>query len=122
MGNSQLLGALLCSSMAHLSAPASQGMQRVYGGMRLSGIGWGLHGPGCSHLQNVEQESERRGKQVGRHVGAEMSPLQAAPVILQDMPLRLVSQEEEGKDPEDMSSFLYQLVKAVIASLPVLDN
>ena len=69
--------------------------------------GRGLHRHGCSQVRNGEQELERRGKQVGRHVGAEMSPLQAAPVILQDMPLPLVSREEEGKDPEDTNSFLY---------------
>ncbi|XP_009705679.1 PREDICTED: bone morphogenetic protein 2-like [Cariama cristata] len=29
--------------------------------MQLSGTGWRLRGPSCSRLQNVEQESERRG-------------------------------------------------------------
>lgn len=72
------------------------------------------HGPGggMGPAAPMYKTGGRRGKQMGRNVGAEMSPLQAAPVILQDTSLPLASREEEGKDPEDMNSFLYQLTQA----------
>ncbi|XP_009321291.1 PREDICTED: bone morphogenetic protein 4-like [Pygoscelis adeliae] len=80
--------------MAPPSAQASQ-EDAACRGMRPSGTGWGLHGPGCSHLQNVEQESERRGKQVSVYQVLEKSEPDA-PGGKKLLAARLVSLQGSG--------------------------
>lgn len=75
------------------------------GGMDVAVWHWGhTDRAGCSHPQNVEQESGGRGNRGGGCVGMEVSPWQEAP--------QLASREGKGKEPQDGNSFLWWLTQA----------
>lgn len=90
MGNSQLPGPSVCPNI-----PGGCGVWRDGCGC----LAPGPHRAGCSHPQNVEQESGGRGNRGGRCVGMEVSPWQEAP--------QLASREGKGKGPQDGNSFLW---------------